>query len=271
MNRIFLTGRLLAAMFTTLALTFAMMPEPVYGQQQKNPPPTIEFEARYWYAYSDFIYRPSLGVINLDFKAILDLPDKGFPEGRITYYATPNHRFRADYTPLKYSVSRTLAEARTTILGQTFTSSARIRGHLDIDYLKLGWIWQFLNTPDNVFKLGTLVEITGADLSYRLLGAVNGSSVTRSSDQYTIGYPAVGLAMDLNPHRMFNIFMEASGIVLGDLGNTIEMEAGVKLLLHRNLTVTGGYRYLDIHYKGLSRHNLRLTAAGPFGGLTLRF
>jgi hypothetical protein len=82
--------------------------------------------------------------------------------------------------------------------------------------------------------------------------------------------PTLGSALDINPHKIVNIFAEVSGMYAGEYGSFLDGEAGVKIIPIKNLSVLGGYRIFYLKAEDDSDF-AKLKISGPFVGATLRF
>jgi hypothetical protein len=230
----------------------------------------LELEGRYWFTNlkgNVKVTEDGIGT-NIDLKDALRIEDEGYPEVRLTWYIGPKSKIRAAYTQVSYDGDTNLQET-IEFNGQTYNTGTRVETDLDIKYLRLGWAWQFINVGKGKVKLGTLVEgkifwIKGS------LEAPDLSSPVKESEKFVFGLPTIGLAFDLNPHRMWNIFAEGSGMYAGSYGYTYEAEAGIKLIPIKILSILGGYRILEFKGKVEEAH-AKARIYGPFVGVTVRF
>jgi hypothetical protein len=83
---------------------------------------------------------------------------------------------------------------------------------------------------DNGFlKLGTLLEAK----VFWVKGSLEAPDLTtpiKESEKFVFGLPTLGLALDLNPHKMLNIYAQGSGMYAGSYGYLYDAEIGVKLI-----------------------------------------
>jgi hypothetical protein len=231
---------------------------------------TLEFEGRYWFTNMQAnakVTQNDIGT-NIDLKHDLDMENEGFPEGRLTWYTGPKSRIRLAYTQATYKGDTNLTKA-IEFNGQTYDVGTRVESELGIKYLTLGWTWQFINIDKGTVKLGTLVEGN----IFWLKGSLNAPDLSppvEESDRIFFGLPTIGLALDINPHRILNIFAEGSGMYAGSYGYMYDAEAGVKLIPIKILSILAGYRILE--FKGQIEHNyVKARIYGPFVGATVRF
>jgi hypothetical protein len=230
---------------------------------------TIELEGRWWWTdlKGKMKVTDSNGVgTDIDLKNDLDIKDGGWPELRLTWYTGKNSRIRIAYTQLDYDGD---ANLQKTILfdGTTYDVGARVVTDLDIKYASLGWAWQFINIDNGFFKLGTLIEAKGFWTAATLEAP---DLAIREKEKFTFVLPTIGAALDLNPHKMLNIFAEGSGLYAGNYGYMYDVEAGVKLIPIKILSIKGGYRLLEFeaeHHDDFAKVRVH----GPFVGVTVRF
>jgi hypothetical protein len=207
----------------------------------------VEFEGRYWFAASHSRMRFDNGGTDIDFKNDLGIQDANFPEGRFTYYGKGRSHLHFSYTPIDYTgdsnVSRTL-----TFGGDQYTVGSRVLTDFQIQHLQLGWAYQFVNVHNGVFKLGTLLQGNG----FLMKGRLRAPGLTPAIDDqedFSVGLPTVGLAMDINPHKRVNFFADVSGIKLGKYGYFVNSDVGVKIRPAKNAFFTAGYRNFNLHAK----------------------
>ncbi len=142
-----------------------------------------------------------------------------------------------------------------------------MKAALNLQYLRFGWAYQFINLEGGKFKFGTLVEIKGVQGDVSLAAPDLGID---NAWNYTAWLPTVGLALDINPVPFLNIFAEFSGLPAGQYGTIWEAEAGVKFIPIKNFTISGGYRLVDIDARNDPDY-ARVKLGGPYVGLSLRF
>jgi hypothetical protein len=230
----------------------------------------LEFEGRYWFTDLEGRVKVTEADIGTDinFKKDLDIKDEGYPEVRLTWYTGKKSKIRLAYTQVGYDGDKNLTKT-VEFNGETYNIGTRIETDFDIKYLRLGWAWQFINIRQGLVKLGTLVEgkvfwVKGS------LEAPDLSPPVKESESFFFGLPTIGVALDINPHRILNIFAEGSGMYAGSYGYIYDAEAGVKLIPIKILTLLAGYRILG--FEGKVEHDFaRVRVYGPFVGVTVRF
>jgi hypothetical protein len=241
---------------------------PCLAFAQKGP--TLELEGRYW--ITDLkgrikVTEAHLGT-DIDFKRDLGIKDENFPEARLTWYTGPKSKIRLAYTQAGFegdeNVDRTIE-----FHGRTYTVGTRVETDLKVKYLRLGWAWQFIDIGKGAVKLGTLLEGKGFWIKASL-DAPDLSPPVKESKKFLFGLPTIGVALDINPHKIVNIFGEVSGLPAGSYGYVYDAEAGIKLIPVKFLSIIGGYRIFDVKARDDPDYG-KLRFHGPFGGVTLRF
>jgi len=230
----------------------------------------IEFEGRFWFTDLEGrvkVTEADIGT-DIDFKKDLDIKDEGYPELRLTWYTGKKSKIRVAYTQVNYEGD---ANIQRTILynGTTYNVGTRVVTDLDIKYARIGWAWQFINIDNGLFKLGTLIEAKGF-WTKTTLEAPDLVPSLKEKERFRFALPTVGAALDINPHQMLNIFAEGSGLPAGKYGYMYDVEAGIKLIPIKILSIMGGYRLLDFKAKH-DRDFAKAKVHGPFVGVTVRF
>jgi hypothetical protein len=209
----------------------------------------LELEARYWIPKTHSRIRiTSQGVgSDIDFRKDLGIPDTNFPEGRVTYHGRGRNRLRLAYTPIDYAgdnnVTRTLE-----FDGKEYTAGTRVLSNLEIRHFQLGWAFQFINIHDGAFKFGTLLQANGFLVKGRLRAPDLDPPLDQSEDLWG-ALPAVGLAMDINPHRRVNVFGDFAGLRSSRYGYFVHSDAGIKIRPVTNGFFTVGFRNFNLHAK----------------------
>ncbi len=231
---------------------------------------TVELEGRYWIPDLRGKVKGSEAFTDttIDFKRDLGIKDENFPEARLTWHIGPNSRIRLAYTQADFEGDEIL-DRSIEFNGQTYTVGTRVDTDVKVRYLRLGWVWQFIDIGKGAVKLGTLLE--GKGFWGRVsLEAPNLTPSVKESEKFLFGLPTIGAVLDIHPHPMVNIFAEGSGLTAGSYGYVYDAEAGVKLIPVKYVTIIGGYRIFDIKARHGDDH-AKLRFHGPFAGATIRF
>jgi hypothetical protein len=228
---------------------------------------TVEFTGLYWIPKMGAHLRVERNGLGTDIDARQDLviDDSNFPAGRFTL-ETRTMRVQFTYTPIDFSGDRIVN--RTIVFnGRTYSIGTRVESSLEVQHLQLSWAWQFIRAGGGVFKIGPLVEADG----FLTRGRLRAPDVNfDESEDVSVGLPTVGVAMDINPHRMLNLYGQVAGMKAGGYGYFVGSEAGVRVRPVRFLTLTAGYRTFSLHVTDAPDF-ARLQMRGPFAGAGLRF
>lgn len=233
----------------------------------------FEFEGRYWFPDLTGKAKVSEGSIvgtDIDLVSDLGFDNKNLPEGRLMWNLSPRNKFRVAYTQFHYSGDQNIT--RTFIYGgQVYTIGSRVVSDLKIQYVRAGWIWDFIDEQQGRFKVGTILEAKGIWLKAKV-DAPNVVPPISAEEKVVVGLPTIGVAVDINPTSMVNIFGEVSGLPAGNYGYCLDAEAGLKIAPVKYFTIFGGYRYLDAKGEESSNDDfVKAKLEGPFAGATLQF
>lgn len=254
-----------------------VQPAPTLSQREeklpearKETPPKLEFEGSFW--ITDLTAEAKVtdsGIgTDIDFKSDLGLDDENLLDLRAIWHTGPRSELRLAYTRAAYSGDENIART-LEFGGETFTAGTRVITDVDIEYLRLGWTWQFVDIANGTVKFGPLLEAKGFLLDMSL-EAPNLIPPVEESEKFVGALPTVGAVLDINPHKVANVFAEVSGIYAGKYGHFFDGEAGVKIIPIKYLTVVGGWRLLDFKIEDAPDF-AELRLSGPFVGATLRY
>lgn len=244
------------------------------GVAQNQGDPNVEFEGIYWFdelrAEAQISGETHRGT-EFNLEADTGLEDKNIPIGRFTWYTGSRSRLILDYSEANYHGQKVLNRP-IVFRDTTYDVGASVSTDLKVRFAKFGWIWEFISSNQGAFKLGTVLEARAVLSDLTLEGQVGGTGRTKTEKTFDFGLPTLGLAFDINPSGWVNLFFRGSGLYYGRVGYFGDGEAGVKLIPVRNLSISGGYRYMTIEGRqdGLDNH-IRFTFSGPFAGASLRF
>lgn len=245
------------------------------GFAQDQGDVNVEFEGRYWFmemsANAQVSGETQRGT-DIDLQGDLGLGDKDMPSGRFTWYTGPKSRLFFDYSEISFGAEKTLNKT-IVFRDQTFDIGASVKTDLDLQFYKLGWIWQFIDFGEGTVKLGTLLDVRATTVDLSLESTIGGTT-TRVEEKVLGPLATLGLALDINPSNWMNIFFKGSGLEVSELGYYIDTEAGIKLIPVRNLSIFGGYRYTSLEARDEGDNfdsKLNLKFKGPFAGVSLRF
>ncbi len=238
----------------------------------------LEFEGRYWMpdlTAKVKVVESGIGT-SVNFKSDLGVENENFPEGRLIWNIGPNSKVRLFYTQAKFEGDKTITQD-IAFNGKTYSASTRVNSKLDLQYFGLGWIWEFINTPNDKFKLGTVLDLKGIAGK----AALDATGINESAS-FIAGLPAVGLVFDISPFKEttpykkeeiwknFSIYGEISGMSAGKYGYFFDTEAGLKFVPYKCCSITGGYRVVSLKAQNTPDY-AKIELKGPFVGATIRF
>ncbi|MBI2160881.1 MAG: hypothetical protein HYU25_11005 [Candidatus Rokubacteria bacterium] len=230
----------------------------------------IELDGRYWIpdvSAEAKIEGGALPGTTFDFERDLGISREPLADLRLSVFTGPNSKLRLAHTRGDYE-GDTILGRTIQFNGSVFRAATRVVSELDMHYARLGWIWQLPLIPGKL-KVGPVVEAK-AFVVEATLRAPATTPPLRETETHAVVIPSAGLALDLSPHKVVDLFAEVSGLTLGDVGHVVDAEAGVRITLIKFLTITGGYRFFEVRgEEGSSFARLRLS--GPFVGATFRF
>jgi hypothetical protein len=233
---------------------------------------TIELEGRYWMPDFEGNMQVGLGQVqgtDVDIERDLNLDLEDIPQGRVIWYTGPKSRLFLEYHNANFEGSKTITQP-ITFKGETFDANAQLSSEIDIDFYRLGWVWEFIELGDGVFKFGTQLEARYMDVSTNLNGLIGGQAASRSRD-FGLPLPLIGLALDINLIKdALNIFGSVTGIPEINGASYLSAEAGVKIIPIRNLSIGAGYRHEEARLEK-DDDFVDINITGPFASLSLRF
>jgi hypothetical protein len=215
-----------------LALS-ALVPTVAEAQTRRSAPPAVLGEA-YHVEVGGAIWTPSpfgiistekFGILGTDINFVNDLAFRKtrFKELRLVLRPGVKHRFRVEYTPIRYAADATLQ--RTLVFnGRTYPVSIPIQSGFDWTVWRVGYEYDAFYRPRGF--VGILFEVRTTQLMANLTSTVATESTTRRAP-----LPAIGLV--------------ARGYVLPELAVDFEV-SGFKIP-HALKAMQGSYYDWDVH------------------------
>ena len=225
----------------------------------------IEVEGRYWITDLEGKAKVTTTAAGTDInlKDDLGVKDEDFPEVRATLSLLGSSKLRLAYTQVGYSGDQNIS--RTVVFdGQTYSLGVNVDTDIDLQYIRLGWIWEFLNISDKL-KISSLIEAKGFVIDASLK-----TPVISESENFTGGVPAVGVLVEFQPFKKIGVFAEVSGIDVGSYGYLYDAEIGIKINPIDNFSINAGYRMFDLNFEDDSDY-AKLKITGPFFSGEFRF
>lgn len=204
----------------------------------------LEVEGRYWFTDLSAKAKVTNGSVigtDVDFVNALGVDDKkNFWEARGAV-RIGNHRIRYGFIPMEWTGSKTI-DKTLTFNGKNYTGSTRVDTEIKLDYHRLGYEYDFINTLGN--RLGVILEVKYFDANLRL----RADSLKIDERQgATVPVPAIGVAGQLKLPLLFGLRAEATGLTLGNLGYLVDGDGGLFFKPIPFFVVEAGYRYFVLH------------------------
>jgi len=230
----------------------------------------VELEGRYWQSELDGLVRVSEGGLGTDvsLKDDLAMPDENFPEYRLTFRTGQRSRTRLAYTSVSFGGDATVTRT-IEFSGQTYTVGTRVVSALDLKYGRLGWAWDLVKTDNDAFVFSAIFDVKHIALKADLAAPDLLPPVTET-EEASATLPAIGVGFEVSPTPAVVFFAEATGVSSSKYGSLFDGEAGIRLVLFRQLSLVASYRVFDIDYEDEPDFaDFRLS--GPFFGAGVRF
>ena len=226
----------------------------------------IEVEGRYWVAdlegKAKVTTASSVGT-DINLKDDLGVKDEDLPEVRATLSLLGSSKLRLAYTQVGYSGNQDITRA-VVFDGQTYSLGVNVDSDVDLQYIRLGWIWEFLNISDKI-KISSLIEA-----KVFIIEASLTTPVISESENFTGGVPSLGAIVEFQPFNKIGIFAEVSGIDVGRYGTLYDAEIGIKINPIDSISINVGYRTFDLNFENDSDY-AKLKITGPFFSGEFRF
>lgn len=209
--------------------------------------PAAELEFMYWFPSLDMQAKASGEGTRVDFKDDLGVSDQGFPGGRLRWFTGDYGWIQAEYMGSGYSESTTL-DRDIYWKGKRFKAGTPVETDLSMEFARIGWAWPFLSVGDGTLKIGSLVEARRIDIETEIK-AEKKFKTHEDTVKIRETLPALGVVFDLNPQEIVNMYLQASGFYVGNRGYLYDVEAGMKIVPVRYLSMTAGYRLMSLDFE----------------------
>jgi hypothetical protein len=227
----------------------------------------LEIEGRYWQPRLNSVVDMLNGTIKSRVNLVKDLgfeEKKDSGEVRIHYRLSPNHKIHLSYLPLEWK-SDSLLQTTARLNGETYSVGTRVRSHLELNFIKVGYEWDFL-TKESSF-LGATMDVLILDLHTSFK-----EPEFAMEQDYDVTFPAplLGFAGKWNFAKWMSFSGKVSGIYAGGYGFVLDAEGGLDFVPLKWLVLSGGYRFLDLK-GGYKEYQGDYRLHGPFAAMKLRF
>jgi hypothetical protein len=229
--------------------------------------PKIEFEARSWdpdFSSKAKIIKNNIGT-TVDFTDDLGLSDEDSLEGTLTMYSS-NGKVRASYLTFEYDNQQPITRT-FSFQGNTYTVGTTVNTDLEVAYGRLGWIF-FLTSDKAPVRVGGIVELKY--IAFDIDIQVPALTTLNQSEDVAGALPTVGVAAEIRPMDNLIIYAEIAGIEHDDYGHFYEAEAGVKFRPVDYISLTAGYRVIEMKLED-DKNSFTLKLDGFFLGGGVQF
>jgi hypothetical protein len=236
----------------------------------------IELGGSIWNPTPEIVIKSeSLGILgdNVDFVNTLGIPTTKFKQLKLVARPGTKHKFRLEYTPIKYTAQKTLATS-FRFNGQLYTVGLPVTSELDWKAYRFGYEYDFVYR-DRGF-VGALLEAKYTDVTASLTATVLG--VSRTEFTHARGpIPAIGVIARGYIVPNISITGELSGFP--EIGTTGSSRYGGKYYdfdLYGTINFSDhfgaqvGYRSIDVLYK-VNKDSGTMKLKGLYVGGVTRF
>jgi len=198
----------------------------------------------------------------VDYKKDLGFKDVNRFNLLFNFWKNESVRFSLGYTYMSDQSSKTL-EKPITFMDANFHTGDVVDTDLSLHLLSFSWAWNFLSfSPHKNVKVeaGSIVKLDTYILG---IGMKANSGTEDKLSTVPVPYPAVGVNFETTIYRYTSVFGEFSGLYLGDLAGFIDINTGVRVHPHKNVSI-------ELAYKLLSLNSTwdKDSAEAAFGGIT---
>ncbi len=237
-----------------LSLLLAVVFVLAFGQKAYA---VVDVEARYWFTEFDDTVRVTDGGLpgtDIDLVDDLGVGDENFVEGRITL-ELGSHRLRYGYMPLKWEGSKNLTKT-INFNGTTYSASTDVESELQMDYHRLAYEYDFIDTLDN--RLGIIFEVKYFDGEASLT-----TTGVDERESFQVPIPTVGIAAQVSLPFLLSVGGEVTGISLGSDAYIVDGEAMVNFEPLPFFAISDGYRVFKLHLEN-DDDLADISVKGPF-------
>jgi hypothetical protein len=109
-------------------------------------------------------------------------------------------------------------------------------------------MWPFLSVGNGDLRIGSIVEARRIDVEADIK-AIKKFKTHEDTVKIREYLPALGVVFDLKPQEIVNMYLQASAFYGGRHGYLYDVEAGLKILPVRYVSMTTGYRLLNFDFE----------------------
>jgi hypothetical protein len=231
----------------------------------------VEVGGAFWNPTPDIlISSEEFGILGdqVDFVADLGVEKKRHTQLRVVLRPATKHKFRFEYTPLKYAAEGVIARS-IVFNGIRFPVELPVETDLNWRAYRFGYEWDFVYM-DRGF-VGLLLEAKYTDVEATLTNAFDSEFVRARAPIPAVGFIGRGYVMpNVSITGEFSFFKLPDSIDEDYEGNFYDFDIYGTVNFSDNFGVQGGYRSFDIFYR-IENDEGQLTMKGLYLGGVVRF
>lgn len=237
----------------------------------------VEISGSLWSPTPDIVISSeSLGIAGsaVDFVTDLGLEKTTFKQLKVVLRPGLKHKFRFEYTPIKYAADKTL---QTTFVfnGQRYSVGLPVTSEVEWKAYRFGYEYDFVSRDRGFF--GMVLEAKYTDIQASLTASFAGLQDTEFTHARA-PIPALGVIGRVYPAPNISITGEWTGFKLPDAASDTDKYGGKfydfdlygTVNFSDHIGAQLGYRSFDVYYK-VKTDNGTMTLKGLYFGATARF
>jgi hypothetical protein len=207
---------------------------------------------------------------NVDFKGLLGLKNKVFPEAHLTIRLAPKHKVRGEYIPVRYTQTVATLGSDFKFNGQTYLAGQTVESSLRWNEWNVAYEFDPL-VVDRGY-IGGIVAVSSLNLS-----GATANTVQSGTASVNIIMPGLGvtgryyLQGNLSVTGEF-LFFDLPGSETSTHGHILEAGGYATYNINKHAGLQVGYRFFDTaHTWGSPLNTGSMRIGGPFVGGTAHF
>jgi hypothetical protein len=207
---------------------------------------------------------------NVDFKSLLGLTNKVFPEAHLTIRLRPKHKLRGEFIPAYYGQTVGAVASDFTFNGQTYKAGETVQSTLHWTVWDLGY--EFDPIVSDRGYIGAIVAVSSLNVSGATANAAQSGTASVNIIMPGLGATARYYASSkLSVTGEFLAF-DLPGSATSTHGHIVEASGYATYNLNKHIGAQAGYRFTDTaHTWGDPLNTGTMTIGGPFVGGTAHF
>lgn len=231
----------------------------------------VEVGGSFWNPTPDIlISSEEFGIVgdDIDFVTDLGIEKKSHTQLRVVLRPATKHKFRFEYTPLKYTAEGAIARS-LVFNGIRFPVELPVATDLNWRAYRFGYEWDFVYM-DRGF-VGLLLEAKYTDVEATLSNAFDTEFVHARAPIPAVGFIGRGYVVpNVSITGEFSFFKLPDSVDEDYEGNFYDFDLYGTVNFSDNFGVQGGYRSFDVFYR-IENDEGQLTMKGLYFGGVVRF